>query len=1157
MEARSLFGLKIRHVLVGALVFLGLYLSSLYSYLLFHSIAAVFSVSVAGTVFMVSWNTRRSPDAGYFSFLGIGCLFVGGFGFLHLLSYKGMGVFPGYGANLPTQFWIASRYVLSVTFLAATVFAGRTLNHRLTLVLYSAGAALLLASIFAWKVFPDCFIEGTGLTPFKKISEYVVSAILLASIVFLGRKKERFDRDVLQILVASIVVAVASDMAFTLYTDVYGILNLVGHFLEIFSFYLVYRAIVATDLVRKHELSRRLQEELAERSRTERTLLDTQKELRNRQAELTALLEGSRSVLTRREFQDAAQSIFLSCKNLFGAAAGYVALLSSDGAENEIAFLDPGGLPCTVDPSLPMPIRGLRAEAYRTGKAVFENDFSRSEWTRYLPEGHANLENVLFAPLLVEGKTVGLIGLANKTGGFTDDDARIASAFGELAAVALLNSRMLESLEESEERFRSVAQTANDAIISIDESGAVILWNQGAERMFGYTAEEMVGRPLSGIIPPRLRGAHEEGMARAFLSGTSRFAGKTLEMAGFRKDGGEFPLELSMANWKAGEKTFFTGILRDITERKRAEKELQTAKEGLEERVKERTAELSILADRLQEELAARRMVEETLERQATLLQSVMDSVGDGVVVADRDGKILLLNPEGERIVRQGVTDTRPDEWSRQFGFFLPDSVTPCPTDRIPLVRAIGDESFDDSELFVRYGPGTEEGVWISCSGRPLKDNTGVLQGGVVVFRDITARKRTEEALRDSMAQLEKIFSNIHLCVVHLDSEFRFLRVNKAYADSCGYPPEFFPGKNHFALYPHAENEAIFRKVVETGEPYHVIAKPFEFPDHPEWGITYWDWSLLPLQEPDGKVSSLIFCLIDVTERRRAEEELARSEERFRSLVNGSPVGIFILQNGGVVYMNPEQKRIFGEMPEFFVLRNFPDVHPEDREKFESFCDAALSDGSGPLDMELRFYPFGKSSEGVDLRWVHCRATSIRSPEERVYLVNMVDITRLKEMEHQVVIREKLASLGHVAAGIAHEIRSPLSGINIYMAALQQIHGEAECMEPEAREQAGEIVLQIQSASQRIESVIKKVMDFTRPAAPRKESVDISMAVENAIDFTAANLRKNGITLDRSRLVSLPKCSADPPMITQVAMNLISNAAIPSIQRGRKGTGSD
>jgi len=280
----------------------------------------------------------------------------------------------------------------------------------------------------------------------------------------------------------------------------------------------------------------------------------------------------------------------------------------------------------------------------------------------------------------------------------------------------------------------------------------------------------------------------------------------------------------------------------------------------------------------------------------------------------------------------------------------------------------------------------------------------------------------------------------------------------------------------------------------------------------------------------------------ELAQRRKAEEELALNEERFRSLVTGSLVGIFILRDGRIAYMNPEQKRLFGDLPENFPLRELPDVHPEDRAKFKEFCDSVLSEKSGSLDIDLRFYPSGGSPAGVDLRWVHCRATAIRSGAKKTYLVNMVDITRLKEMEHQVRIREKLASLGHVAAGIAHEIRSPLSGINIYLAALQQVHGDAESMEPEARDQAAEIALQIQSAAHRIESVIKKVMDFTRPSAPRKEVVDVGMAVENAIDFTAANLVKNGITLDRSRLVPLPKCSADLSMITQVVMNLISNA---------------
>ena len=93
-------------------------------------------------------------------------------------------------------------------------------------------------------------------------------------------------------------------------------------------------------------------------------------------SEVFALLKASRAVLKNREFQDSARAIFDACKELIGASAGYVALLSDNGNENEVLFLDSGGLPCTVDPSLPMPIRGLRAEVYNSGQVVFENDFS-------------------------------------------------------------------------------------------------------------------------------------------------------------------------------------------------------------------------------------------------------------------------------------------------------------------------------------------------------------------------------------------------------------------------------------------------------------------------------------------------------------------------------------------------------------------------------------------------------------------------------------------------------------------------------------------------------------------------------------------------------------------------------------------------------------
>jgi hypothetical protein len=131
-----------------------------------------------------------------------------------------------------------------------------------------------------------------------------------------------------------------------------------------------------------------------------------------------------------------------------GAISGYVALLNEHGNENEVLFLEAGGMPCSVNPELPMPIRGLRAIAYETHSAVYDNDFMKTTWVQYMPAGHVILKNVMFAPLNLNGKTVGILGLANKPSDFTDADAAIATVFGELAAIALSNSRYLDLLNE-------------------------------------------------------------------------------------------------------------------------------------------------------------------------------------------------------------------------------------------------------------------------------------------------------------------------------------------------------------------------------------------------------------------------------------------------------------------------------------------------------------------------------------------------------------------------------------------------------------------------------------------------------------------------------------------------------------------------------------
>ena len=162
---------------------LGLYLISLYSFLLFHSLVELFSIAVAFSIFIISWNARRFIDGNYLVLLGVAYLFVGGIDLLHTLAYKGMGVFQGYDANLPTQLWIVARYLQSLSLLAVPLLIKKKIEIKRTFVIYLAASSILISSVF-FGGFPDCFVEGVGLTSFKKASEYAISSLLLLSMIF-------------------------------------------------------------------------------------------------------------------------------------------------------------------------------------------------------------------------------------------------------------------------------------------------------------------------------------------------------------------------------------------------------------------------------------------------------------------------------------------------------------------------------------------------------------------------------------------------------------------------------------------------------------------------------------------------------------------------------------------------------------------------------------------------------------------------------------------------------------------------------------------------------------------------------------------------------------------------------------------------------------
>ncbi len=242
-------------MIIGLALLVGLYVAQTQSYLLFHSIVEVFSVAVAVALLMLAWNSRHFIDSHFLVWIGIGYGFVAMIDLVHTLSYRGMGVLGDLGTDPPTQLWIAARFIQAVTLLTAPLFFDRKLRARLAATGFATVTALVMLSIFAWDIFPTAWSEAAGgLTTFKIISEYVICGMLLAATVWFLIRRDRLDPEVLALLVGSIVATLVAELSFTLYADPYGLPNLLGHYLKLVAFYLIYKAVVETGLRRPYKV---------------------------------------------------------------------------------------------------------------------------------------------------------------------------------------------------------------------------------------------------------------------------------------------------------------------------------------------------------------------------------------------------------------------------------------------------------------------------------------------------------------------------------------------------------------------------------------------------------------------------------------------------------------------------------------------------------------------------------------------------------------------------------------------------------------------------------------------------------------------------------------------------------------------------------------
>lgn len=238
---------------IGACILGVLAATSAYSYLLFHTLAELFSVVIAGGVFVVAWNTRSYLTGSPLIYIGTGYLTVGLIDLFHTISYAGMGVFPG-GHFYANQLWIVARLLEAVTILLfLSIFPRRSKTADFLVAFgYPLAAAAALFTIFVVPVFPACYIAGQGQTTFKIASEYVIIAILLAAFILVSSKLS-FSSGTRSLIRWSIALTAVEELLFTTYTSNYGITNLVGHLVKIVSFYFIYKAVIETNLRRPYE----------------------------------------------------------------------------------------------------------------------------------------------------------------------------------------------------------------------------------------------------------------------------------------------------------------------------------------------------------------------------------------------------------------------------------------------------------------------------------------------------------------------------------------------------------------------------------------------------------------------------------------------------------------------------------------------------------------------------------------------------------------------------------------------------------------------------------------------------------------------------------------------------------------------------------------
>ena len=354
-------------------------------------------------------------------------------------------------------------------------------------------------------------------------------------------------------------------------------------------------------------------------------------------------------------------------------------------------------------------------------------------------------------------------------------------------------------------------------------------------------------------------------------------------------------------------------------------------------------------------------------------------------------------------------------------------------------------------------------------------------------------------------ALLEAVTGMTDVMLVYLDPDFKFVWVNNTYARTCRMQPEEMIGRNHFELYPDAENEAIFRRVRDTGSAVFYKDKPFEFPDQPERGVTYWDWSLAPVKDAAGRVEGLVFSLRETTEYKRAELLLAQSQQQLYLFIEQAPIGIAMFDRS-MNYLAYSQRWLtdYGRGYSNLLGHNHYQVHPDLPEEWKVVHRRALA---GEIVKNDEDYWHQADGSAHWLRWAVVPWRDERGDVGGI-IISAEDITEYKCAENR--LREANLHKDEFLAMLAHELRNPLVPIQNAVHVL----GNLGLDDPQLAWAQGTIKNQVVHLTR----LVDDLLDISRIAGGkillRKERVALSELMRQAKECVVPEMTAKGHHLE-------------------------------------------